>query len=395
MRALFRGVKLLFLIQEKGPGQLDIKKIEEHSVQETEKLPAFPTSPDTEETFGEDLYESIENYEFEDDGFATDEFESGSSDDDTPSTSPKGSPKLQQKTKKKTHIFKWLKKKTRGKERLFSSPQDGIALAGYVHRIENNACVKRWCVVREGKLYCYKNIKDEDTELTLELEGAEIRAKEEEKNKFVIRVMRDNERLLTLLTKNTKDMDKWKTALRIESGFIKLASAADTSSGIFEDDEGDYVTPITPVGLQKVTRTPIKPATDADTNLNPVANGNGEEYGYLEVVFDKNKANDAQKVNVPRPLSPMGKKSPEQESLGPLPALPIDAQPPALPPPRRSPVPHVEAQEKKEEIEGSEESEDLYEELINPLPNADKLINWHKKEHDEKEEEEDEEEKGE
>lgn len=353
-----------------------------------ENFPETPTSP---ETFGEEIYEAVEqNDEFEDDGFATDEFESGSSENelDSPGTSPKGSPKIRTKAKKKPNqLLKWLKKKTRTKDRLFSSPKDGVALAGYVHRLINNEYSKRWCVVREGKIYCYKNIKDEDTELTLELEGSEIRAKEEPKSRYIIRVLKDNERLLTLLTKNTRDMDKWKTALRIESGFIKLTSPVDSSSGVFDDIEGDYITPNTPVGLQKDPKSPTLARKIIESTSESMANDDDED-AYLEI----KQGNSEQESLGPLPsipkspesesLGPLpsilsGKKSPDPESLGPLPPLPVDAKPPALPPPRKSPIPQILTEEKNEE--NDEELEDIYEEVeIVPLPDADKLSHWHK-----------------
>lgn len=386
-------------------------------MQAEEAIPAIPTSP---ETFGEDIYEPVNHQDdFEDDGFATDEFDSGSQSENEDSTggSPKGSPKLQPKTKKKNQLLKWLKKKTRSKGRLFSSPQDGVALAGYVHLLENNECVKRWCIIREGKIYCYRNIKDEDTESTLDLEGTEIRAKEEQKNRFVVRVLKDNERLLTLLTKTSRDMDKWKTALRIESGFIKLTSPVDTISAGFDDEEGDYITPQTPVGLQKVSKSPISPTTpttptSTETNCrakkDSIPNGEGD---YLEISevssndqellgplpsipkspdsdslgpppsFTNGKKSPDQESLGPLPSIPNGRKSPDPESLGPLPPLPIDDKPPALPPPRRSPVPAQMLDVKKEEVKEDEEEdeEDLYEEVkILPVVDADKLSHWHK-----------------
>lgn len=374
-------------------------------MQAHEPIPAIPTSP---ESFGDDIYEPVQQQDdFEDDGFATDEFESGSSEnEDSGGGSPKGSPKLRPKMKKKNQLLKWLKKKTQSKGRLFSSPQDGVALAGYVHRLENNECLKRWCVIREGKIYCYKNLKDEDTELTLELEGADIRAKEEQKNRYVVRVLRDNERLLTLLTKTARDMDKWKTALRIESGFIKLTSPVDTNSTGF-DDEGDYVTPLTPVGLQKFSKCPTTTTTtetDYRAKKDSIPTGEGdyleirevcandqellgplpsipkspdsESLGPLPSIPNGRKSPDPESLG-PLPSIPNGKKSPDPESLGPLPPLPIDDKPPALPPPRRSPVPFQLIGKKEKEKEADEE--DIYEEVkIMPLADADKLSHWHK-----------------
>ncbi|XP_032230855.2 uncharacterized protein LOC5506548 isoform X2 [Nematostella vectensis] len=361
--------------EEKDEGELDnkygdekIKETEEQDNKGVDKPPPtlnLTTSSESHEKFGEDMYEAIESEELEDDGFATDEFESESSDNDSQTSSSKTSLRTQRKTKKKSHLLKWLKKKTKAKNQLFSSPQDGVALAGYVHQLDGNALSKRWCVIREGKLYCYKNIKDEATELTLELDGADIRAREEDKNKFIIRVIKDNERLIALAAKNTRDMEKWRTALRIESGFIKLTMPGDTSSGIYDDDDADYVTPLAPVGLQRVSNGHARTITGTE-EVETVGDKEDlyEEASYLEIIYTKKETTeqsiDDQGSFGQLPSIPSDPISPEMESLGPLPDIPQEHLHS-----RRSPIPpQVDVNENESD---SEEFEEIYEEVPEQL----------------------------
>lgn len=62
-------------------------------------------------------------------------------------------------------------------------------MVGYVYKV--NESVKRWFLIREKKLYCYKIIKDEDFDIILDLDGCEIKVGEEERSKFVIYIFRD------------------------------------------------------------------------------------------------------------------------------------------------------------------------------------------------------------
>ena len=115
---------------------------------EKKELPKRPDEVDGEK-FVEDPYEDVANQKraeenFQDDGFATDEFDSASSDGGDVSTIPQTQPV--QKAKKTKQFFKWLKKKAK-KGKLFSSPEDGVALAGYAFK--SNDSSKRWFLIRE------------------------------------------------------------------------------------------------------------------------------------------------------------------------------------------------------------------------------------------------------
>ena len=307
--------------------------------------------------FGEDLYEPVVSSkphtdEFEDDGFATDEFDSGSSDGEAPITNSQASPQQGRKAKKKK-FFNWLKKKSK-KDKLFASPQDGVTLAGYAQRLENTTCSKRWFLIREGKLHCYKAIKDEEPELSLELGGTDIKAGDEDKNKLAVKVLKDGETQVVLVAKSAKDLERWKIALKIESGFIKHASP--TSSGVYEEEEeGDYVEPVSSPGLHRISAvfpsTPSSSATDENEGLH----NDDEEELYMEVI--------------PTSVAPSVSHSPSQECLGPLPAIP-----PELPPPRP-----VSGEVEKDESDNEESEYEVYEEVSSSIPHADKINQWGEK----------------
>lgn len=323
------------------------------------ELPQIPDEPDGC-PFGEDVYEAVANLtknvnqspgdEYQDDGFATDEFDSGSSDGGDISPNPQAQP-VQQKAKKKKQFFHWLKKKGK-KDKLFSSPKDGIALAGYAYKANDSS--KRWFLIREKKLFCYKNIKYDDPELTVELKCCEIRAGEEEKSKLAIHVIRDNVSHFTLIAKSSKDWERWKTAFLIESGFIKLASPTESSSGVFEpEEEDDYATPVLSLELEMQLQT-----SKIDKHalaLQSTDKQNKLEDPYTEI------APGTQVSNL-KALSP----SVSQEGLGPLPPIPPD-----IPEQRPS-----DTEESKETNGCRLENDDIYEEVSSSVPHADKVIMW-------------------
>ena len=333
------------------------------------ELPKIPDEADGGQ-FGDDVYEAVADLqskaktdrhgeeEYQDDGFATDEFESGSSDGGDVSPNPKEQP-VQQKGKKKKQFFHWLKKKAK-KDKLFSSPQDGVSLAGYAYKENDSA--KRWFLIREETLNCYKTIKDDDPEMTVDLKGSEIRAGEEEKSRLAIQVIRDGVSHFTLVAKNAKDWERWKKAFVIESGFIKLAtSPTELSSGVFEhEDEDDYVCPVISPDLQKKLSTATeKPvivvqSTDAVQSANPA----NQEDPYYEVESTIHITNF-------KPASP----ATSLQELGPLPPLPPD--PPA---PRSSDA--AEGKEDSDDGDNSWESEEIYEEVSSSVAHADKVIKW-------------------
>ena len=331
------------------------------------EFPELPKRPDEVdgEQFGDDVYEAVANLksrgdEFQDDGFATDEFDSGSSDEGGVSPSPQTQP-VQQKAKKKKQFFHWLKKKAK-KDKLFSSPKDGVALAGYAHKSNDSA--KRWFLIREQKLHCYKTIKDDDPEITVDLDGCEIKAGEDERSKLAIQVVRDGSTQFTLVAKSAKDWERWKKAFLTESGFIKLAvSPTDTSSGVFDqEDEDDYVTPIVSPGLEKKT-SPSTEKSDIQIQLDNINNQSmdaEDEDLYMEVVPSTD-------VEGFKPVSP----SSSQLELGPLPPVP-----PELPPPR-SPEPGAKGEADSESGDNSGEcDEEIYEEVSSSVAHADKVIKW-------------------
>ena len=291
--------------------------------------------------------------EYQDDGFATDEFDSGSSDGGDVPPSQQAQP-VQQKAKKKKQFFHWLKKKAK-KDKLFSSPKDGVALAGYAYNASDTS--KRWFLIREEKLHCYKTIKDDDPEITVDLKGSEIRTGEEEKTKLAIHVLRDGMNHFTLVAKSAKDWERWKKALLIESGFIKLAaSPTESSSGVFEqDDEDDYAMPVISPGTEK-THSPTfeKP----NVTIQSANKQQTVEDPYLEVTLTSRVANL-------KSASP----SASQQELGPLPPLP-----PALP--ERRPSDGVEVVEDSDSGDNSGECEEIYEEVATSVPHADKVIRW-------------------
>lgn len=265
--------------------------------------------------------------DYDDDGFATDEFESGSSEGDTPTASPLTSPSTGRKGKKKKRLLKWLKKKGK-RDKSFSNLQEGIVLAGYISKCENNACNKRWCIIRDGKLFCYKNIKDDNTELMLELEGAEVKPLEgDDKKQFSFCIVQDGLTKIVLVAKNQKDMERWLKALRLESGFIRLASPIDTSSGVYEHEEGDdmYITPLSPVGITRIRSfsgeiiTKCPPSPTSSPVVSPINSSpkDGDDDLYMEVLPPQNAAVP------PRKLS--------REDLGPLPPPPIPPERPGKP----------------------------------------------------------------
>lgn len=328
---------------------------------EKKGFPALPKRPDEVdgEQFGEDIYEAVANQKavqenFQDDGFATDEFDSGSSDGGDVSTSPQTQPV--QKTKKTKQFFKWLKKKAK-KDKLFSSPEDGVALAGYAYK--SNDSSKRWFLIREQKLHCFKTIKDEDPEITFDLNGSEIKVGEEEKAKLSIQVLRDGAIHFTLVAKNLKDWERWKKAFLLESGFIQLAvSPTDTNSGFYDqeedEEEGDYVTPVVSPGLEK---TPIPTSKTFPLNNN---NETYDEDLYMEVV--PSTVTTVEKLKSPSPSSSL-------LELGPLPPLPPDLLP-------RNTPDGAEGDTNEENCPNISESEDIYEEVSSSVANADKVIKW-------------------
>lgn len=326
---------------------------------EKKPFPELPRRPDEVDggQFGDDIYEAVANLkasgeEFQDDGFATDEFDSGSSDEGGVPPSPQSQP-VQQKAKKKKQFFHWLKKKAK-KDKLFSSPQDGVALAGYAYKANETA--KRWFLIREKKLNCYKTIKDEDPDITIDLDGCEIKAGEEERSKLAIHVLRDGLTQFTLLAKSAKDWERWKKAFLIESGFIKLAvSLTDTSSGVFDqEDEDDYVTPVVSPGLEEMSTGTEKPG------IHPGSNNQSMDEFYMEVV-----PSTTTEVENCKPASP----SSSQLDLGPLPPVP-----PELPPPRSPEGTNGEV--KSENGDNFKESEEIYEEVSTSVAHADKVIKW-------------------
>ena len=308
------------------------------------------------------MYEAVANLttktnhteeEYQDDGFATDEFDSGSSDGGDVPPSQQAQP-VQQKAKKKKQFFHWLMKKAK-KDKLFSSPKDGVALAGYAYNASDTS--KRWFLIREEKLHCYKTIKDDDPETTVDLKGSEIKAGEEEKTKLVIHVMRDGMNHFTLVAKSAKDWERWKKALLIESGFIKLAaSPTESSSGVFEqDDEDDYAMPVISPGLEKsLSPTFEKP----NITIQSADKQQTVEDPYVEVI-------PTSQVTNLKSVSP----SVSHQDLGPLPPLP-----PALP--VRKPSDGVEVVEDSDSGDNSGECEEIYEEVASSVPHADKVIRW-------------------
>lgn len=332
---------------------------------EKKEFPELPKRPDEVdgEQFGDDIYEAVANLktgdeQFQDDGFATDEFDSGSSDEGVVSPSPQTQP-VQQKAKKKKQFFHWLKKKAK-KDKLFSSPKDGVALAGYAHK--SNDSIKRWFLIREQKLHCYKTIKDDDPEITVDLDGCVIKAGEEERNKLAIQVVRDGSTQFILVAKSAKDWERWKKAFLIESGFIKLAvSPTDTSSGVFDqEDEEDYVIPIVSPGLEK------SPTATEKTNVNILLENNNQSMDtddddlYMEVVPTTTVAEEFKKAS----------PSSSQLELGPLPPVPPD-----LPPPRSPEEAKEEADIGSSDNSGEYEDE-IYEEVSSSVAHADKVIKW-------------------
>lgn len=328
-------------------------------VPELGELPKLPDEADGEQ-FGDDVYEAVANLpakpshtgeEYQDDGFATDEFDSGSSDGGDISPNPQAQP-VQQKAKKKKQFFHWLKKKAK-KDKLFSSPKDGVALAGYAHKANDTS--KRWFLIREEKLHCYKTIKDDDAEITVDLKGTEIKAGEDERNKLAIHVIRDGVNQFTLVAKSAKDWEQWKKAFLIESGFIKLAaSPTESSSGVFEqEDEDDYATPVISPELE----TKLSPKFDRPSITLQLADKQQTvEDPYMEV---------APSVPCTKSVSP----SASQQELGPLPPLPPDL------PGQRSP----DREDRKGESDSGEnswESDEIYEEVSSSVPHADKVIKW-------------------
>lgn len=323
---------------------------------EKKELPKRPDEVDGEK-FVEDPYEDVANQKraeenFQDDGFATDEFDSASSDGGDVSTIPQTQPV--QKAKKTKQFFKWLKKKAK-KGKLFSSPEDGVALAGYAFK--SNDSSKRWFLIREQKLLCFKTIKDEDPEITVDLNGSEIKVGEEEKAKLAIQVIRDGTNHFTLVAKTLKDWERWKKAFLIESGFIQLAvSLTDTSSGFYDQEEdgeeGEYVTPIASPGSEK---TPTPTSNTFPLNKN---NETDDEDLYMEVV--PSTVTTVEKL--PSPSSSL-------LELGPLPPLPPDL------PPRNTPD-GAEGDGNEESCQITWESEEIYEEVSSSVANADKVIKW-------------------
>ena len=323
-----------------------------------------PSSPEDGPNGFKQEREEFMDDDYDDDGFATDEFESGSSEGDTPTTSPLTSPTPGRKAKKKKRLLKWLKKKGK-RDKSFSNLQEGIALAGYIYKSENNTCNKRWCVIREGKLFCYRNIKDENTELTLVLEGTEVKQVEgDDKKQFSFCVVRDGLTKIVLVAKNTKDMEKWKNALRLESGFIRLASPADTSSGVYEQDEGDdlYITPLSPMGMTRVSSfsgeiIPNSPTTPVVQS--PCTQGGDDEDLYMEVLPPQKG------VLPPRKAS--------REDLGPLPPPPVPPERPNKPKPVAELL-KAGTDVKRESICDSDvsgEFEEIYEVVPNGTPSSD------------------------
>lgn len=332
---------------------------------EKKEFPELPKRPDEVdgEQFGDDIYEAVVNLktggeEFQDDGFATDEFDSGSSDEGVVSPSPQTQP-VQQKAKKKKQFFHWLKKKSK-KGKLFSSPKDGVALAGYAHK--SNDSTKRWFLIREQKLHCYKTIKDDDPETTVDLDGCEIKAGEEEKNKLAIHVVRDGSTQFILVAKSAKDWERWKKAFLIESGIRKLAvSPTDTSSGVFDqEDEDDYVTPIVSPGLEKSPTATEKPNIQIQLENNSQSMDAEDKDLYMEVVPSTTVVGDFKQVS----------PSSSQLELGPLPPLPPD-----LPTPRSPEGEKAEADEESGDNSGEFEDE-IYEEVTSSVAHADKVIKW-------------------
>lgn len=323
---------------------------------EKKELPKRPDEVDGEK-FVEDPYEDVANQKraeenFQDDGFATDEFDSASSDGGDVSTIPQTQPV--QKAKKTKQFFKWLKKKAK-KGKLFSSPEDGVALAGYAFK--SNDSSKRWFLIREQKLLCFKTIKDEDPEITVDLNGSEIKVGEEEKAKLAIQVIRDGTNHFTLVAKTLKDWERWKKAFLIESGFIQLAvSLTDTNSGFYDQEEdgeeGEYVTPIASPGSEK---TPTPTSNTFPLNKN---NETDDEDLYMEVV--PSTVTTVEKL--PSPSSSL-------LELGPLPPLPPDL------PPRNTPD-GAEGDGNEESCQITWESEEIYEEVSSSVANADKVIKW-------------------
>lgn len=323
---------------------------------EKKELPKRPDEVDGEK-FVEDPYEDVANQKraeekFQDDGFATDEFDSASSDGGDVSTIPQTQPV--QKAKKTKQFFKWLKKKAK-KGKLFSSPEDGVALAGYAFK--SNDSSKRWFLIREQKLLCFKTIKDEDPEITVDLNGSEIKVGEEEKAKLAIQVIRDGTNHFTLVAKTLKDWERWKKAFLIESGFIQLAvSLTDTSSGFYDQEEdgeeGEYVTPIASPGSEKT------PTPTSNTFLLNKNNETDDEDLYMEVV--PSTVTTVEKL--PSPSSSL-------LELGPLPPLPPDL------PPRNTPD-GAEGDGNEESCQITWESEEIYEEVSSSVANADKVIKW-------------------
>ena len=305
--------------------------------------PAVRLTSHSDQEFGEDLYEPVVPLkggdEYEDDGFATDEFDSGSSDGEVGNSNAPSSPRQTRKAKKK-RFFKWLRKKSK-RYKLFSSPEEGVTLAGYALRHENNSCSKRWFLIREGKLYCYKSIKEEEPEAIVPLDGTEIKVGDEDRSKMVVKVVQDGVVKFILATKSQKDLERWKTALKMESGFIKHGSP--TSSGIYDDEEeGDYILPVCSASSTHDSFLSSSPPGEAVDGLND----NLDEDLYMEVV--------------PMSTSPSMPHSTSMEGLGPLPAIPPDL-------PTRA--------EKVEEVESGQESDD-YEEVCASLPHADKVNQW-------------------
>ncbi|XP_068699292.1 uncharacterized protein [Montipora foliosa] len=323
------------------------------------ELPQVPDEADGEQ-FGGDVYEAVadlttkDNHspgdECHDDGFATDEFDSGSSDGGDVSPNPQTQP-VQQKAKKKKQFFHWLKKKGK-KDKLFSSPKDGVALAGYAYKLNDTS--KRWFLIREEKLHCYKAIKDDDPEITVDLKCSEIQAGEEEKGKLAIHVIRDNVTQFTLVAKSSKDWERWKKAFLIESGFIQLASPMELTSGVFEPEEEDeYAVPVVSPGLEVKLQSP-----------------QFEKSGLIIQSMDKQKkVEDPYTEIVPgTQVSNLKAVSPSvsQQELGPLPPIPPDI-------PERT----QSVEEEAKDTNGfCAESDQIYEEVSSSVPHADKVIMW-------------------
>lgn len=207
-------------------------------------------------------------------------------------------------------------------------------IAGFLEKKQKKGLIlmaklqKRWCVIKDDRLYYYENKKDKKQKGAFCLAGYRFQAapdvvKEANKKELSFEIVGQGKRTFQFVALNTDEYTKWKSAIEKVTGTQK----------IYDDDPDDIYEPIeeTPA-IETPVEEPAQPDNQEIYDDTAPVDGDDDDQEMYE---------DCGSVSSPPPAVPSRLQTstpPPVSGRKPLPPLPPDSQPPP-PPPSRNPLP--------------------------------------------------------